>query len=135
MMEIQKFYQNNMTWIETLHDTAIGGIDFNVIINGGVECKNYSSPYRRMVEGFVAIILSFISITISGQLDGSKNNVHKENNILLNGNNNQQNGVIRRKTGVDIFHYSEFLRTSLLFVYILVNGVELGYKVIRFIIC
>ena len=90
-----------------------------------------------MIESFVAIILSLIGIIISSLLDGSKTscrktNVHKASNILHNGNNKQQNGVIRRKgEEVDTFKYSESLRTILLFVYILINGLELGDKLVN----
>ena len=136
-MEIQTSNTGNMTWMEICHDTAIGGIDFSDRRNGGADCKNYSSTNRILTEGAVFIILSFISILTSRQLDRSKNNVPNAANVLLNGGNkHQQNGVIKRiKSDVDTFKYSESLRTGLLFVYILVNGLELGYKVIRYCIC
>ena len=102
---MQTFNTDNMTWMEIFHDTAVGGIDFSDRINGGAECKNYSSTYRILVEGAFFISLSFISIIISRQLDGSKNNVPNAANVLLNGGNrHQQNGVIKRiKSEVDTF--------------------------------
>ena len=116
----------NMTWIETLHDTAVGGIEFDLLEGwGGVECKNYSSLHRRLIESLMALVLSFLSIVISKRLSIRK----KTHDVLCNGNNNLQNGHVRRENEVD--EYSETLRTTVLFVYTLVNGIELGYKVIR----
>ena len=116
-----------MTWIETLHDISVGGIDFDTAEGyGGLECKNYSSVNRRLLESLMALSLSFLSILISKRL--SRKN--KACNLTCNdGNNNLQNGNAGRETKVDA--YNEGFRTLVLVVYTLVNGLELGYKVIR----
>ena len=121
----------NMTWSETLHDITVGGIDFETMEGyGGPECKNFSSLERRIVESLLYFMLSFIAIVISKKLHSqTEQSVPKTR--MCNGNNNHipKGKIYHEKTSDD---YSESYRTVVLFSYAMVNGIELGYKVIRF---
>ena len=121
----------NMTWSETLHDITVGGIDFETMEGyGGPECKNFSSIERRIVESLVYFVLSFIAIMISKKLHSqTRQSVPKTR--MCNGNNNQipKGKIYHEKISDD---YSESCRTVVFFSYAMVNGIELGYKVIRF---
>ena len=117
----------SMTWLETIHDITIGGIDFETMDDyGGLECKNYSSIERRILETLLLLLISSLSIILSQILQRQKNVTPSKK--MCNGNNNLQN-VYRERIPED---YSESIRTTILFIYTLVNGIELGYKVIRY---
>ena len=121
----------NMTWSETLHDITVGGIDFETMEGyGGPECKNFSSIERRIVESLVYFVLSFIAIMISKKLH-SQNEQSVPKTRMWNGNNNHipKGKIYHEKISDD---YSESCRTVVFFSYAMVNGIELGYKVIRF---
>ena len=121
----------NMTWSETLHDITVGGIDFETMEGyGGPECKNFSSLERRIVESLVYFVLSFIAIMISKKLH-SQTEQSVQKTRISNGNNNHipKGKIYHEKTSDD---YSESCRTVVFFSYAMVNGIELGYKVIRF---
>ena len=118
----------SMAWLETIHDITIGGIDCGtgseVEGYGGIQCKNYSSVERRIFESVLVVLISFLSIILSQILQGKQ---YEHSKKLCNGNNALQN-VYRESIVED---YSESIRTAILFIYTLVNGIELGYKVIR----
>ena len=121
----------NMTWSETLHDITVGGIDFETMEGyGGPDCKNFSSIERRIVESLAYFVLSFIAIMISKKLH-SQNGQSVPKTRMCNGNNNQipKGKIYHEKISDD---YSESCRTVVFFSYAMVNGIELGYKVIRF---
>ena len=119
----------NMTWVETLHDISLAGIDFETMEGyGGINCKKYSSFDRRIAESILYFVIAAVSIKVSQTLD--KIEKHTPKKICNGNNNNLQNGKLRRDhTPLD--DYNESLRTIILFIYTIVNGIELGYKVIR----
>jgi hypothetical protein len=115
----------NMTLLETIHDITMGGIDFETMEGyGGLECKYYSSIERRIFESLLLVLISSLSIKLSQILQRQKNGPSKR---MCNGNNNLQK--VHQENIVE--DYSESIRTAILLIYTLVNGIELGYKVIR----
>ena len=124
----------NMTWVETLHDITIGGIDFETMEGyGGLECKQYSTIERRALESVLYLVVSVASILLSAKLYLSNVTFEKKFFNQTNNNNNNnciQNGTYRRDNTKE--DYNESFRTTILLIYTLVNGIELGYKVIRF---
>ena len=123
----------NMTWVETLHDITIGGIDFETMEGyGGLKCKQYSSIERRILESVLYLVVSVVSILLSAKLSLRDVTLEKKLCNITNNNNNNclQNGTYRRDNTKE--DYNESFRTTILFIYTLVNGIELGYKVISF---
>ena len=115
-----------MTWMDTVHDITIGGIDFeNMEGYGGMECKNYSSIERRIFESLLLVIISSLSIILSQIIQRAQTVPPR---TICNGNNHLQN--VHRGNAVE--EYSESFRTTVLFIYTLVNGMELGYKVVNY---
>ena len=100
-----------------LHNVTIGGVDFDLEGYGGQECKEYSSLKQRLLDTLIAIIISILSIVISRKLS-----TDRENSFQESGEN------VGQKTE----EHNEAFRTILLLLYTIVNGVELGYKVVRF---
>ena len=125
----------NMTWVETLHDITIGGIDFEAMEGyGGLKCKQYSSIERRILESVLYLMVSVVSILLSAKLSLRDVTLEKKLCNITNNNKCLQNGIYRRDNTKQ--EYNECFRTTILFIYTLVNGIELGYKVIsRFYYC
>ena len=118
----------NMTWTETLHDITVGGIDFDMEGYGGLECKEYSSIQRRILESVLYFVTSLLCILLSAKLSPKSANLQKKSSNqyiekIVQNRSHHHSGTLQ--------DYNESIRTSILFIYTLVNGIELGYKVIR----
>merc|ERR1712020_523979 len=70
------------------------------------------------------LLISSMSIILSQILQRQKNEPPKK---MCNGNSNLKN-VYR---GSIVEDYSESIRTTILFIYTLVDGIELGYKCVN----
>ena len=118
----------NKTWSETLHEITVGGIDFETMEGyGGLKCKEYSSIDRRILESCLYLFISIMSILISVKLNPYSASPKKKSGEQCK-EKSFQNGIRHhRNTAND---HNESLRTIVLFIYTLVNGIELGYKVI-----
>ena len=117
----------NMTWVEILHDSAVGGIDFeNMEGYGGLKCKEYSSIERRVLESAVYLFVSLMCLLISAKLN-PKEQTFKKN---LSSECIDKNSRYEYNDENSIQDYNESFRMIVLFIYTLVNGIELGYKVI-----
>ena len=117
-----------MTWTETFRDITVGGIDFDIEGYGGLECKEYSSIERRILESVLYFVTSLLSILLSAKLSPKSANLQKKSS------NQYKEKIVQNEShhhGGTIQDYNESFRTMILFIYTLVNGIELGYKVIR----
>ena len=117
-----------MTWTETLHDITVGGIDFDMKGYGGLDCKEYSSIQRRILESVLYLVTSLLCILLSTKLSPKSANLQKKSSNqyiekIVQNRSHHHSGTIQ--------DYNELFRTTILFLYTLVNGIELGYKVIR----
>ena len=120
----------NMSWSETLHEITVGGIDFEMMEGyGGLKCKEYSSLDRRILESCLYLLISLTSILVSVKLNPHRVLPIKKSGEQCNGKS-FQNGIRHHRNITN--NHNESLRTIILFIYTLVNGIELGYKVIIF---
>ena len=123
----------NLTWSDTLHEITVGGIDFETMDGyGGLKCKEYSSIDRRILESCLYLFISLISISVSVKLNPYSAFSGKKSGEQCN-EKTFQNGVRHHKNRTN--NYNESLRTIVLFIYTLVNGIELGYKVMILLDC